>query len=108
MNYGSNAIKYGRAGGYARFSLEVRGSVARISVADDGLGIALTKQEVIFQPFQRAGQEAGPIEGTGIGLVITKRLAGLMRGAVGFDSTEGKGSRFWLELPLQHVKGLVM
>jgi PAS domain S-box-containing protein len=101
MNYGSNAIKYGRSGGHAKFCFELRGSVARISVVDDGPGIALAKQQVMFQPFQRAGQEAGPIEGTGIGLIITKRLAELMHGAVGFESTEGSGSRFWIELPVQ-------
>jgi CheY-like chemotaxis protein len=103
MNYGSNAIKYGRSGGKARFHVEVRENMARISVADDGIGIALEKQKVIFQPFQRAGQEAGPIEGTGIGLVITKRLAELMHGNVGFESTEGRGSCFWIDLPLQRL-----
>ena len=100
MNYGSNAIKYGRPGGSARFSVEATDEVACISVTDDGLGVALSKQSVLFQPFQRAGQEAGPIEGTGIGLVITQRLAELMHGSVGFESTEGIGSRFWLRLPL--------
>ena len=101
MNYGSNAIKYGKHGGNARFCVELaEKDVASISVIDDGPGIALAKQSVLFQPFQRAGQEAGPIEGTGIGLVITRRLAELMHGSVGFESSEGVGSRFWLRLPL--------
>jgi PAS domain S-box-containing protein len=103
MNYGSNAIKYGRPGGSARFCVDVTEDVVRVSVVDDGQGIAEAKQAVIFQPFQRAGQEAGPIEGTGIGLAITKRLAELMQGRVGFESSEGKGSRFWLELPLHRL-----
>jgi len=103
MNYGSNAIKYGRSGGTATFRVVVNKATARISVVDDGIGIAVEKQNVIFQPFQRAGQEAGPIEGTGIGLVITKRLAELMHGSVGFESTEGKGSCFWIELPLHRL-----
>jgi CheY-like chemotaxis protein len=101
MNYGSNAIKYGRAGGNATFSVDLaENDMATISVIDDGLGIALSKQSTLFQPFQRAGQEAGPIQGTGIGLVITRRLAELMHGSVGFESNEGVGSRFWLQLPL--------
>jgi len=103
MNFGSNAIKYGRSGGKARFCVERHEGIARISVIDDGMGIALEKQAVIFQPFQRAGQEAGPIEGTGIGLVITKRLAELMHGSVGFESAEGRGSCFWIELPIHRL-----
>jgi PAS domain S-box-containing protein len=105
MNYGTNAIKYGRSGGHATFHVAVSDGQARISVIDDGIGIPLAKQKVIFQPFQRAGQEAGPIEGTGIGLVITKRLAELMHGEVGFESTEGSGSCFWIELPLYRLSG---
>jgi PAS domain S-box-containing protein len=105
MNYGSNAIKYGLNGGHATFNVAVSDGKARISVIDDGIGIALAKQQVIFQPFQRAGQEAGPIEGTGIGLVITKRLTELMNGRVGFESTEGRGSCFWIELPLYRLSG---
>ncbi|HET8937658.1 MAG TPA: response regulator, partial [Polyangiales bacterium] len=57
------------------------------------------KQAKLFQPFQRAGQETGPIEGTGIGLFISKRLAELMQGEVGFTSIAGKGSDFWVDMP---------
>jgi PAS domain S-box-containing protein len=100
MNLGSNAIKYNRPGG----SVTLRGSVAgptavRVTVTDTGIGVPLDKQSKLFQPFQRAGQETGPIEGTGIGLVITKRLAELMGGSVGFRSEPGVGSEFWVELP---------
>jgi PAS domain S-box-containing protein len=100
VNYGSNAIKYGRPGGTVRFRATALGkSYVRISVADDGIGIAAEKHDRIFQPFQRAGQETGPIEGTGIGLAITKRLAQLMDGEVGFHSEIDRGSEFWVELP---------
>lgn len=100
MNYGSNAIKYGRKQGTVMFRVTPSDDFIRIVVADDGLGIALDKQEKIFSPFHRAGQETGSIEGTGIGLAITKRLAELMDGRVGFESRPGAGSEFWVELPL--------
>lgn len=100
MNYGSNAIKYNRPGGKVtlRVSQAVAGRV-RVTVADTGIGIPAKEQEGLFQPFHRAGQENGPIEGTGIGLAITKRLAALMKGITGFRSTPDEGSEFWVEMP---------
>lgn len=103
MNYGSNAIKYNRPGGSVRMRVDATPDMVRVSVVDDGVGIADAKQASLFQPFQRAGQESGAIEGTGIGLVITKRLAELMKGRVGFESVEGRGSRFWVELPIHQT-----
>jgi PAS domain S-box-containing protein len=100
MNFGSNAIKYGKRGGRAVVRTEVHGSgMVRVTVSDDGIGIPEDKHDKIFQPFQRAGQEAGSIEGTGIGLTISKRLAELMAGGVGFASSVGAGSEFWIEVP---------
>jgi PAS domain S-box-containing protein len=100
MNLGSNAVKYNRVSGTVRFEVSVPDERhVRISVQDTGIGIPADKQAIIFQPFQRAGQETGPIEGTGIGLVITKRLATLMQGDVEFESTPGVGSHFWVTLP---------
>ncbi|MEI9941900.1 MAG: PAS domain S-box protein [Pseudomonadota bacterium] len=104
INFGSNSIKYNRPGGVVTFAVSsVSTSVLRVSVIDDGIGIPSDKQDKIFQPFQRAGQEAGPIEGTGIGLAITKRLAELMSGSVGFTSVPQQGSEFWLELSIYQM-----
>jgi CheY-like chemotaxis protein len=100
LNFGSNSVKYGRRDGKVEIKVERADARLRLLVKDDGIGIPLEKQDKIFQPFQRAGQEAGPIEGTGIGLSITKRLAELMGGTVGFRSEPGKGSEFWVDLPL--------
>ncbi len=100
MNLGSNAIKYNRPSGKVTFCASTpRPGHVRITVNDTGMGIPADKQDKLFQPFQRAGQETGPIEGTGIGLVITKRLAELMHGDVGFKSVAGRGSDFWVEIP---------
>ena len=99
MNFGSNAIKYGKPDGRATFEATRDDTTVRITVIDDGIGIPADKRDKLFEPFQRAGQETGPIEGTGIGLVISKRLAGLMQGSVGFTSEAGRGSQFWVEVP---------
>ena len=100
MNLGSNAIKYNRPGGKVTLGASLpTPKTLRVVVADTGFGIPIDKQNKLFQPFQRAGQETGPIEGTGIGLVITKRLAELMGGSVGYRSVAGTGSEFWVDLP---------
>jgi PAS domain S-box-containing protein len=100
LNLGSNAIKYGKPGGQVAFVAAPRDpETVQIAVIDDGIGIPTAKHEQLFEPFQRAGQETGPIEGTGIGLTITKRLVEMMHGHVGFSSEVDRGSRFWIELP---------
>ncbi|HWO22743.1 MAG TPA: PAS domain S-box protein [Kofleriaceae bacterium] len=101
MNFGSNAIKYGRPGGHVTFAVARHDpATIRITVIDDGIGIPADKRDKVFEPFQRAGQEAGPIEGTGIGLTISRRLAEMMKGHIGFMSEVGRGSQFWIDLPV--------
>jgi PAS domain S-box-containing protein len=101
MNYGSNATKYNKATGRVVFRVtQPRADRVRISVCDTGIGIPADQHDKLFQAFQRAGQEAGPVEGTGIGLFITKRLAELMRAEVGFSSSFGEGSEFWVDVPV--------
>jgi signal transduction histidine kinase len=100
MNFGSNAIKYNRPGGSVRLwvSTPSPGQV-RATVSDTGVGIPSERRLRIFEPFYRAGQERSAIQGTGLGLALSKRLAELMRGSVGFSSVWMQGSEFWLDLP---------
>ena len=95
----SNAIKYNREHG----TVEVMCAVTtderiRISIKDSGVGLSPEKIAQLFQPFNRLGQENSDVEGTGIGLVVTRRLIDLMGGTIGIESTLGVGSEFWIEL----------
>jgi len=100
VNIISNAIKYNREGGKVDilFSCD-DGDAIRISISDNGDGISKDVQSQVFQPFNRLGREAGPIEGTGIGLAITKDLVERMDGKIGLDSAPGMGATFWVEFP---------
>jgi signal transduction histidine kinase/CheY-like chemotaxis protein len=101
INLLSNAIKYNKMGGTV-----VVGCIAkppgriRICVKDSGDGLTQDKLGQLFQPFNRLGQEANVEEGTGIGLVVCKRLVELMGGVIGVESAVGKGSEFWIDLNL--------
>lgn len=99
INLLSNAIKYNRNEGTVEVDCNVLESGRiRISVRDTGPGLPPEKLAQLFQQFNRLGQEAGSVEGTGIGLVVTKQLVELMGGTIGVESTVGMGSRFWFEL----------
>ena len=101
INLLSNAIKYNKADGAVVVSCMVGtpGRI-RISVEDTGDGLTPDQLAQLFQPFNRLGKETGPEEGTGIGLVVSKRIVELMQGAIGVESIVGKGSVFWIELNL--------
>lgn len=100
VNLLSNAIKYNSVGGSVRVSCSQRGTqMMRVSVQDSGAGLAPSELAQLFQSFNRLGQQAGPVQGTGIGLVVCKRLVDMMGGCIGADSTVGEGSVFWVELP---------
>src|SRR6478672_5883038 len=99
INLLSNAIKYNRAGGsvVVDCSASAPGRI-RIGVTDTGAGLTPEQVTQLFQPFNRLGQEANVEEGTGIGLVVCKRLIELMGGEIGVESTVGAGSVFWIDL----------
>jgi signal transduction histidine kinase len=101
LNFISNAVKYNRRGGDVAITCEImEGEKLRIRIADTGPGIPQDKQHDLFLPFKRLGAELKNIEGSGIGLTITKKLIEEMNGGLGFESEEGIGSTFWFELPL--------
>ncbi|WP_293605860.1 ATP-binding protein, partial [Polaromonas sp. UBA4122] len=109
VNLLSNAIKYNRAGG----TIEVRcraitAQRIRISVQDSGEGLSPEKLAQLFQLFNRLGQESSAEEGTGIGLVVSKRLVELMEGEIGAQSTVGVGSVFWIDLNLASAPQLAV
>jgi signal transduction histidine kinase/ActR/RegA family two-component response regulator len=96
-----NAVKYNRPEGAVSVDFAAAGSHSiRLSVRDTGVGLTPEQLGQLFQPFNRLGKEGGPEEGTGIGLVVTKRLVELMGGNIGAASTAGAGSVFWVEFPL--------
>jgi PAS domain S-box-containing protein len=101
INLVSNAVKYNTERGTIVVGCTVSGSERiRLSVKDTGAGLPPEKLAQLFQPFNRLGQEASGVAGTGIGLVMSKRLANLMGGVLGVESTVGVGSTFWCELSL--------
>lgn len=102
LNLFSNAIKYNKPGGAVVVAVAPASNPAaslRISIRDSGDGMSPEQLMQLFQPFNRLGREGGAEQGTGIGLVVTKRLVELMGGMIGVDSVVDTGSTFWIELP---------
>ena len=102
LNLLSNAIKYNRPGGRATLACEPAATTnrLRVTVRDTGPGIAAADLPKLFSPFERLGAANSDIEGTGIGLVISKRLVEAMGGTISVESTVGRGSTFSVELPM--------
>ena len=101
LNLLSNAIKYNRHGGSVVVRCVLTSEDAlQVRIEDTGLGIARNLHKKVFQPFNRLGAELTNIEGSGVGLVISRQLMEQMGGALNFSSEENKGSVFWLDLPI--------
>ena len=102
LNLMSNAVKYNKENGKILLSCTMKDNNAfRFSVTDTGKGLSSEQQHDLFTAFNRLGLEHTDIEGTGIGLVITKKIVELMGGCIGLDSEIGVGSTFWFELPIK-------
>jgi signal transduction histidine kinase len=104
LNLLSNAIKYNRENGVVIVDCALaEHDGVRVSVRDTGAGLRPEQVASLFQPFNRLGQETGSVEGSGIGLVVTKRLVELMGGQIGVVTAVGSGCEFWIELKQAHA-----
>jgi K+-sensing histidine kinase KdpD len=101
LNLLSNSVKYNREGGHVEVLYDTVDSVSlRVGIRDSGTGISPEKLKELFQPFNRLGAEFSGIEGSGIGLVISRQLVDLMNGELSIESEVGVGSTFWVRLKL--------
>lgn len=100
LNLLSNAIKYNRPNGTISIVCMVQGHSQQIRISDTGEGLTAEQQARLFVAFERLNADQHAIEGTGIGLALSKRLVELMGGEIGVESTPGSGSTFWVRLPI--------
>ena len=101
LNLLSNAIKYNRPGGKVEIFCEnVAPDTVRISISDTGTGIPPELQSRVFAPFDRLHADQTDVQGTGLGLALSRKLIELMGGHIGFESEPASGSTFWIDLPL--------
>jgi CheY-like chemotaxis protein/nitrogen-specific signal transduction histidine kinase len=101
LNLLANAVKYNRVGGTVTVSYDQPDAQhVRIKISDTGPGIPESKRQRLFEPFERLGAEQTNVEGAGIGLALSQRLAEAMGGVLDVESVEGEGSTFWIELGL--------
>ncbi len=107
MNLLSNAVKYNRPGGTVILRSSIRGAYLRITVEDSGRGIPAEMQDQLFEPFNRLGAENSAIQGTGVGLALSKEVLERMGGRIGCKSEAGVGSSFWLDLPLAQPGSII-
>ena len=100
LNLMSNAVKYNNDNGRIEVNIQQQADRFHFAVTDTGNGLSPEQQQNLFTAFNRLGAEKSGIEGTGIGLYITRKIIELMKGSIGCDSKEGEGSTFWFDIPL--------
>jgi len=99
LNLLSNAVKYNRDQGSVTVACVQQGETLRLGITDTGPGLTPEQQALLFRPFERLDADKAAIDGTGIGLALSKRLTELMRGEIGVESKPGVGSTFWVRFP---------
>jgi len=104
LNLLSNAVKYNRANGVLSVTCLPEGDAIQICISDTGAGLSPEQQRCLFKPFERLDADKTAIEGSGIGLALSKRLVEAMGGQIGVDSTPGVGSTFWVRLPIAEAQ----
>ncbi|MFM1892738.1 MAG: hypothetical protein RLZ44_1815, partial [Pseudomonadota bacterium] len=108
LNLLSNAVKYNRDQGKLGLVCVVEQDAVQVRITDTGPGLTAEQQARLFAPFERLGADRTKVEGTGIGLALSKRLVELMGGTIGVESKPDIGSTFWIRLPLAEASAQVV